>query len=216
MTPQHHPGSGWLMDYANGHLSPAFEIVITSHLVGCPACREDLRLAEQIGAELMMTGAGLTTTLTADDILTSSAKTPPMDFWSSGSRLPGTLDLTGLVSSYLQVSLGALRWRGGVGGVSIAKLRTDDGDRLWLLRARAGVVLPRHSHRGSELTLVLQGAYVVGDQIYGAGALEDADEDTCHQPIVTSVDECLCLAATTGPLKFHGWAARLAQRYLGI
>ena len=216
MTPQHHPGSGWLMDYVCGHLSPAFEIVIASHLLGCRICKEDLRLVEHVGAELMMAGAEMATILTAADIVNSTAKSPELDVWRAGSQLPGALDLTGLVSSYLRISLDALRWRGGAGGVSIAKLRHDDNDRLWLLRARPGAVLPRHSHNGSELTLVLQGAYVVGDQIFGVGALEDADEDTLHQPMVTTVGECLCLAATSGPLKFEGWAARLAQRYLGI
>jgi anti-sigma factor ChrR (cupin superfamily) len=57
---------------------------------------------------------------------------------------------------------------------------------------------------------------VIDDRIFGVGDLEDADEGTSHQPIVTTRGECLCLAATTGPLKFDGWAARLAQRYLGI
>jgi putative transcriptional regulator len=100
--------------------------------------------------------------------------------------------------------------------VAVAKLRSGEGDRLWLLRAQPGAVLPRHTHSGSELTVVLQGAYVIDDRIFGVGDLEDADEGTSHQPIVTTRGECLCLAATTGPLKFDGWAARLAQRYLGI
>ena len=216
MIPQQHPGSGWLMDYACGHLSPSFEVVIASHLLGCSACREDLQLAEQVGAELMMAGAEVATTLSADDIVNSPAKTPELEVWRGVSQVPATLDLTGLVSSYLKISLSALRWRSGPGGVSIAKLRDDHDDRLWLLRARPGAVLPRHSHTGSELTLVLQGAYVVGDQMFSVGALEDADEDTLHQPLVTTVGECLCLAATSGPLKFEGWAARLVQRYLGI
>jgi len=216
MTPQHHPGSGWLQDYACGHLAPAFEIVIASHLLGCPPCREDVRIAEALGAEFMFAARTTPAVLTADDILMSSARTPTFDTRSLGSQLPAQLDLTALVSGYLRISLEALRWRGGIGGISIAKLRDADDDRLWLLRARPGAVLPRHSHRGSELTLVLQGAYVVDDQVFHAGELEDADEETSHQPIVTTVGECVCLAATTAPLLFEGWGARLAQRFLDI
>jgi len=52
--------------------------------------------------------------------------------------------------------------------------------------------------------------------VYSAGDLEDADESVNHQPIVTTRGECLCLAATAGPLTFASWPARLAQRYLGI
>lgn len=208
------------MDYATGHLSPAFEIVIASHLMGCPACRHDLRVAESVGAELALGTESsfprLPVALSADAIVASTAPTPVIEFWGQGSQLPGALDLTALVSGCLRVSLEALRWRGVGGGVAVARLRNDADDRLWLLRARPGAVLPRHRHSGNELTLVLKGSYVVDERLFAAGALEDADEDTMHQPIVTTAGECICLAATTGPLVFDGWGARLAQRYLGI
>ena len=214
LSPQH-PGSGWLIDYACGNLSPSFELVIATHLLSCTACREELAVAEHLGADLMLTPTALVPTLTADDILHSTRATPQ----DLVSRLPQplspALDLTGWVSRYLRISLPALRWRTAA-GIAIAKLRDDKGDRLWLLRAQPGTVLPRHTHRGAELTLVLQGAYVIGDQLFAEGALEDADEETIHQPIVTTRGECLCLAATMGPLQFDSWAARIAGRVLGI
>ena len=37
MNDLQHPGSGWLMDYACGHLSASFDIVIETHLLGCAA-----------------------------------------------------------------------------------------------------------------------------------------------------------------------------------
>jgi putative transcriptional regulator len=215
VTPQYHPGGGWLMDYARGNLSPAFERLIGGHLLACVQCRDDLRLAENIGADFMLGNEPAVTRLTADDIFNSTQATPTLDFLST-STIPADLDFATLVSSYLRVNLASLPWRGIGDTIAVAKLRDDAGDRLWLLRARPGAVLPRHTHHGNELTLVLQGAYVVGDRVFSAGALEDADEETVHQPIVTTVGECLCLAAATGPLKFEGWIARLAQRYLGI
>ena len=124
--------------------------------------------------------------------------------------------LQAFVDSYLDCGLSALPWRKAGRGLQIAKLRADEHERLWVLRAEANTVLPRHTHAGSELTLVLKGAYFNGDTIYAAGDLEDANETTDHQPIVTRDGECICLAATEGPLRFDSWAPRLAQRYLGI
>jgi putative transcriptional regulator len=216
MNDMRHPDGGWLMDYACGHLSPAFDIVIATHLLGCTSCRIDLQCAERLAAELMVNDGALVPGLVADDILGSQRNAPDMPGWRPSGAVTGALDLTAVAGNYLSLGEPALRWRGVGGGVAVAKLRSGDGDRLWLLRAQPGAVLPRHSHSGSELTVVLQGAYVIDDQVFSVGDLEDADESIIHQPIVTTRGECLCLAATTGPLKFDGWAARLAQRYLGI
>ena len=216
MSEMQHPESGWLMDYACGHLSQAFDIVIATHLLGCTSCRADLQMAETLAADVMINGGAMAPTLEADDILTTQRSAPAMPSWRPSGAMSGPLDLNAVAGSYLALGESALRWRGVGGGVAVAKLRSGEGDRLWLLRAQPGAVLPRHSHSGSELTVVLQGAYVIDDRIFGVGDLEDADESTSHQPIVTTRGECLCLAATTGPLKFDGWAVRLAQRYLGI
>ena len=216
MNETRHPDSGWLMDYACGHLSAAFDIVIATHLLGCVSCRADLQLAERLAADVMLNTGALVPQLNAIDILSNTRSTPDMPGWRPGGSVVSAPDLTAVASNYLSLGEPALRWRGFGGGVAVAKLRSGEGDRLWLLRAQPGAVLPRHSHSGSELTVVLQGAYVIDEQVFGVGSLEDADEDISHQPIVTTGGECLCLAATTGPLKFAGWAARLAQRYLGI
>ena len=216
MNQMRHPDSGWLLDYACGHLSAAFDIVIATHLLGCALCRADLRLAERLAADVMLNAGALAPQLVVDDILSNTRSTPDMPGWRPSGSVTNAPDLSAVASNYLSLGEPALRWRGVGGGVAVAKLRSGEGDRLWLLRARPGAVLPRHSHSGSELTVVLQGAYVIDEQVFGVGSLEDADEDITHQPIVTTRGECLCLAATTGPLKFAGWAARLAQRYLGI
>lgn len=216
MNDLRHPDSGWLMDYACGHLSASFDIVIATHLLGCASCRADLQIAERVAAEVMLNDGKMASSLAADDILETRRNTPEMPTWRPSGAVAGALDLTAVAGNYLALGEPALRWRSVGGGVAVAKLRSGEGDRLWLLRAQPGAVLPRHSHSGSELTVVLQGAYVIDDQVFSVGCLEDADEDITHQPIVTTRGECLCLAATTGPLKFGGWAARLAQRYLGI
>jgi len=212
-----HPDPAWLIDYACGNLSRGFELVISTHLVACPRCAEDLRHAERLGAEMLLSGVPVTPKLTARDIL--DAETGDTTWLTARFGLRPTANTTSLqafVDSYLDCGLSALPWRKAGPGLQIAKLRADAHERLWVLRAAANTVLPRHTHEGSELTLVLKGAFFNGDTIYAAGDLEDADETTNHQPIVTRDGECICLAATEGPLRFTSWAPRLAQRYLGI
>ena len=217
MSVTRHPDPAWLIDYACGNLSRGFELVLSAHLMACPQCAADLRHAERLGAELLFGGPADAPRLTANDIL--DADTGDSAWLTARFALRPTASATSLqafVDSYLDCGLSALPWRKAGRGLQIAKLRADEHERLWVLRAEANTVLPRHTHAGSELTLVLKGAYFNGDTIYAAGDLEDANETTDHQPIVTRDGECICLAATEGPLRFDAWAPRLAQRYLGI
>lgn len=217
MSVTRHPDPAWLIDYACGNLSRGFELVLSAHLMACPQCAADLRHAERLGAELLFGGPADAPRLTANDIL--DADTGDSAWLTARFALRPSASATSLqafVDSYLDCGLSALPWRKAGRGLQIAKLRADEHERLWVLRAEANTVLPRHTHAGSELTLVLKGAYFNGDTIYAAGDLEDANETTDHQPIVTRDGECICLAATEGPLRFDSWAPRLAQRYLGI
>lgn len=217
MNIKRHPDTAWLFDYANGTLSPGFDLLISAHLAACTSCAQEVQLAEQLGAELMLASPSRPTQLTADAIM--DGDTTESAWMKPRSKIPATgegVDLQGLMSTYLDCGLSALSWRKAGKGLQIARLRAEEGERILLLRAAPETVLPRHTHDGSELTLVLKGSYFAGDAIYAAGDVEDADESIDHQPVVTRDGECLCLAVTDAPLRFRSWLPRLAQSFLGI
>jgi putative transcriptional regulator len=217
MNINRHPDSAWLVDFACGNLSRAFELVVSAHVMACSRCAEEVREAERLGAALMLAAPTPPPSLTAEQVFDAEPRELGWVATASGSRVPPrATSLQAFVDDYLECGLAALAWRRAGRGLQVAKLRADDDERLWVLRAAPNTVLPRHGHAGSELTLVLKGAYFNGDTIYAAGDLEDANEDIEHQPIVTRDGECICLAATEGPLRFRAWGPRLAQRYLGI
>ena len=86
-----------------------------------------------------------------------------------------------------------------------------------LLYIPAGQAMPEHSHRGTEMTLVLQGGYSSVDGHYVRGDLEVADQQTNHTPIADDDGEdCICLVATDGRLLFNCLLPRLAQVFLRI
>ncbi|MGR8920403.1 MAG: ChrR family anti-sigma-E factor [Gammaproteobacteria bacterium] len=218
-TTQHHPSESWLLDYAVGNLPEMFETVIRAHVGACAECREAVHAAEAFGGELLaaMTAPGSNGGLSAAHIC---------DHYEQGGGLErpasrafdGALtdDLEQFVGTYLHSSLDALPWRRLGAGLKICQLSEQDGARMWMLRGEPGTVLPEHTHAGSELTLVLKGAYFCGSDIYRAGDIEDADETVDHQPVITRDGECICLAVTEGNLRFHGWLPRLAQPFIGI
>lgn len=87
---------------------------------------------------------------------------------------------------------------------------------MQLVKISAGVSIPQHRHQGSELTLVLQGAYQDGPHYFSAGDLSDAPAELSHQPITQGEQPCICLVATDAPLQYHSLLARLVQLLTGF
>ena len=76
--------------------------------------------------------------------------------------------------------------------------------------------MPDHGHRGTELTLVLQGAFRDESDRFGKGDIEVANEEMVHTPVAEEGLDCICLAATDAPLRFNSLIPRLAQPFLRI
>ncbi len=97
-----------------------------------------------------------------------------------------------------------------------AILETSKDASVRLIRIPAGASVPDHGHRGTELTLVLQGAFRDEADRFGRGDVEVANEDMNHTPVAEEGDDCICLAATDAPLRFNSLIPRIAQPFLRI
>jgi putative transcriptional regulator len=92
----------------------------------------------------------------------------------------------------------------------------DNGARVFLLKAAPGTKMPHHTHTGTELTLVLSGAFAHQGGHYGPGDLDEADDTVEHQPIVAEGEDCICLVAMEGKLHLLGLLGRLMQPFVRI
>jgi putative transcriptional regulator len=198
------------MGYSAGQLPEAFNLVVAVHLSMCDDCKARLGAFDAVGGALMddcgvaMAGDSLAATM---DRLTRTAPAAPR---RASSVLPSPL------MDYIGGDLDAVKWRSIGMGVRQAILPTEKGATARLLYIPAGQKVPDHGHRGTELTLVLQGAFRDETDMFGPGDLEIADEDLNHQPIAEAGADCICLAATDAPLRFNGVLQRLAQPFFRI
>ena len=212
MNISQHPDQSWFVSYAAGGLTPSFNLLLQAHLLVCPQCRCVLKKADELGAQFMFG---------SDDtpIEKFTTPTPQVGARSEQSIEWGkeqVTDLTEFFDHYIGMHLDSLKWMKAGKGLRVCRLTDTEEDNMLMLRAEPGTVLPKHSHNGSELTLVLKGAYFCEDAIFKVGDIEDADDSILHQPVVTAEDECICIAAVGGPLKFSGLLQRMAQPFLGI
>jgi putative transcriptional regulator len=87
---------------------------------------------------------------------------------------------------------------------------------LRLLRGVPGAQTGAHSHRGTELTLVLKGGFSDVTGTYGPGDLQITDNSVNHNPIADPGEDCINLAVTTAPLRFESLLQKIAAPLFGF
>lgn len=206
----HHLTDAILMAYSAGTLPEAFDVVVAAHVSLCDECRARMHEFDAVGGGLLddMGEEALTDGIfeaTMALITNSDWAEETRPIRSSGSLFPAPL------SRYVGDDPDAVAWRKIGGGVRQAILKTSGDATVRLLRIPGGVAVPDHGHRGTELTLVLQGAFRDETDRFGPGDIEVANEDLQHRPVAEDGVDCICLAATDAPLRFNAMIPRLAQ-----
>ncbi len=203
--PTHHPDEALLLEYAAGSLGEAKALLVATHLALCPACRTAVRSGETAGAVLVFceseteaTGAPPDVSGEAIEVRSGAVLSP------AGSNLPEPL------RGYLGVSVSDLPWAPvGMGMSEYALPEFHGRESVRLLAIPPGRRMPRHTHEGEELTLVLWGSFSDASGAYARGDVATADARVDHQPHAGAGETCLCLAVEDAPLRFTGWMGPL-------
>lgn len=213
---KHHLTDEMLMGYAAGNLPEAFNLVVASHVSMCDDCRARLAEFEAVGGAVLdedpvceMSDDSFAATMQLIANMPVEERIEPVASGPAGI-FPGPL------RDYLGGDADTVRWKSVGGKVRQAILPTSKEATARLLYIPAGVPMPEHGHNGTEMTLVLQGAFEDADGYFGRGDVEVANEELDHTPVAAPGADCICLVATDAPLKFHGLLPRIAQPFLGI
>ena len=214
MSIHHHPDDATLLSFAAGSLSDSFEILVSCHLQNCPSCRQRIAEAEAIGAA-MVSAITPQSVNRRDEFLQLldqeedkvSYLDPHLDERSTQVNTPTELE------KFLQQGDINLPWKKLVPGIEQIKLDTLSGG-LKLLKIAPDTAIPTHSHKGSELTLILSGSYMDELGCFARGDVADLDPTVEHQPRTSKDEACICLVATDAPLKFRGLVPRLVQPFI--
>lgn len=212
MSPRHHPDEGLLLDFATGAMAPGPRLVVAAHLSACQACRAAVAGAEAVGGALLATLAPAA--MRTDALALALARIERPDPVIPPAE-PARSDWIEVPQEVLRAAAKRRRW--AAPGVWVAPIGEGPGPaRSYLLRVGAGMTMPRHTHRGPEMILVLKGAYADGEIRHQAGDFACNDESIEHQPRITADGECVCLVAAHGALVPRDWVGRLFQPIVGI
>lgn len=208
-----------IMDYALGTLSPAKHIIVMcqAEISNDVACA--ISFEEDIAATMLEDGPAVP--LSSCFMSEALAELPMVCANDRGQPISPEIDLLpNNLKRFLEEKLADICWTSLVPGVAVHDVlgnrRHKSGDRLYLLKAKAGMKMPHHSHNGEEWTLILRGGYSAGDVSYKRGDLHIANDDTSHAPHINAEEDCICLVMTQAPLKMKPFLAKLIQPIIGI
>lgn len=226
----HHLSDDMVFRYAAGMLDEAVSLVVASHLAICAGCQALATEAELLGGNLLeelpveelardswaRTLERLESQPRSKSELTQSNRRQAEHSSSTASAASSDL-FPAPLRPYLQERAEDLPWRRlGPGIHSLELVRSSTGSKARLLHIGAGRSVFEHSHRGLELTLVLQGSYLSNAAQYARGDIELADDEVMHWPVAGTEADCICLVVTDAPLRFNNIIGRLLQPLIGI
>lgn len=194
-----------LADYCAGALPEAVALAVAVHLALSPESRA---LADEIARETRSSGAARASDRTARTNSSSTALPQPLQWQaSSPSRRPA--DIAALPAVLRTAVPVGTRWRRNIVGVEeIAVPLASERHSARLLRIAPGRGVPRHTHRGTEHTVVIAGSFHDGHDHYGAGDMCVAGAIE-HTPVAAGEEICIALVVLERPIVLTGPIGRV-------
>ncbi|MFT7683228.1 MAG: putative transcriptional regulator [Moritella dasanensis] len=215
---KYHPSHELLDTFVTGQLPASFSAAIAIHTELCEICRNKVAQLESTHATstFISSAANEESDLTADmlfndwemdslissitdndEIIHATAAVPQaISFNHTEYRLPRALQ---------HIALGKQL---NVGKLTRSRLDLNEGAiHASLLHIQAGGSIPNHTHKGTELTLLLEGSFEDEMGTYNKGDFILLNSDHTHSPMTKH--GCLCYTVVDSPLTFTDGMAKI-------
>ncbi|WP_440905393.1 ChrR family anti-sigma-E factor [Catenovulum sp. SX2] len=197
---KHHPKHELLAAFVAGELPAALNIAISAHVELCDECQQAITLLTQAKAdevfsiedESVFDNVEVDLDDDFDDLMISQITSQKGDYVDEAPTVR-SVEYAGKQVN-LPRALNSVSWAKfqGVGKLTRARLDLDEGTvRSYLLQIGAGGSVPMHTHKGYEVTVLLDGSFEDEMCSYSKGDFIWLDESFTHSPV--SNDGCLCL-----------------------
>jgi putative transcriptional regulator len=203
---------GLMARYVAGALPEPARVLVATHLSLRPERRLFVDGLESVAGDALeqMEPVALSNRDSRLSSIFNSAALPVMTKpVASNGILPAVL------RDFIGYDVDTIPWKTKMPGYREFSLGEIDGCEANMLWIKAGRKMPSHTHEGSELTLVLDGAFRDANGRYGRGDISLADEHVDHRPIAEDERACICFAVTDAPLRLTGSYRQFFSDFLG-
>jgi putative transcriptional regulator len=211
----YHPDTRLLNEYASGTLPLAQSVCVSLHLNYCDQCQRAHQRLQQLGSALF---EDLSPQQVDDSLLRSvmsrlDEEPEPLSYQKAEAQdAPPPL-----IQRLMKGDYKDLDWQKVSSDVRISRLRTGDVDNEFALyHINAGASIPQHTHKGTELTLVLEGGFSDEEGSYEVGDFVMRDAEQQHTPTAMQDRDCICIGVLDAPIKFTDWKYRVVNPFLKL
>jgi len=222
----HHPDDNLLTEYASGSTATAVGIIICAHLQACPQCRQRVEQLNKLGAAILKQSiAEPVQQETFDQLMarirnqdtgkaSQALESAPVCVNDSIVNDPMMKRLPKVIAKLLPRD-GKVKWQSAGASLKTARLKTGQQDyEVCFQKISSGGKVFEHGHRGTEITLVLQGSFSDEDGIYSEGDFLVRNPGEVHRPTATQNEDCLCISVVEAPVKITGLIGKLINPFL--
>ena len=209
---QNDPGalSALLGAYASGGLTEPLHALVASHLALSPGSRRFVAALEDFCAQEMAAAPPAAAPAKSRDFKGRDARLAAIFAQEAAPAAPPFADdvFPAPLRALIGLAAEKVPWRIVLPGIREHRLPSGGGGEAKLYRIAAGRRLPAHTHEGSEITLVLRGAFSDSTGHFSRGDIAIADADLDHHPTADAGEDCICFAVTDAPLRLTGPVGR--------
>ena len=209
----HHPSFELIQAFVNGELPASLAAGIAIHADMCPKCQHTIAQCTEQLAEASFEEEYLDRFIVDDVDALSTIDNLDFDHMIDDIVSSPTIDVLPVksekviefrdVSYTLPRALNSMKLgnKSNVGKLTRSRLHLNEGDiHSSLLHIEPGGGVPKHTHKGFELTVLLDGSFHDESGEYVKGDFIMLDGSHQHHPI--STDGCLCYTVANDALHF--------------
>ena len=207
--------------YASGTLDPALSLLLGTQRSLRGDTDTALALGDILSGALLereepaqMANNALQSALSAIDALETGQNIVNSPAGLASNALDEILALPEPLRGFAIDAAGKAGWKRTAPGIQRLTLDVGSDVETEIYRIEPGTAVPRHSHEGSEFTLVVSGGFTDETGNFGPGDLSVKGPEDTHQPIADQGEICFTLAVRDGGLKFTGIMG-LIQKLVG-
>lgn len=191
-----------LARYVAGALPEPARVLVDAHLELKPLSRGLVRSLEAAAGDALDGATPIQLPRRAERLDAIFSSATPVPAYAVHTDRTGILPVA--LRNFIGHDADDIPWRTKMPGFREFDMGEIDGCHVSLFWIRPGRKIPHHTHDGSELTLVVDGAFADVTGRYGRGDIAIADDHTNHRPIAEKDRPCISFAVTDAPLRFNG------------
>ena len=210
-----HPELDLITEYTAGSLPLTQSACVSLHISHCRRCQGIAGQLSDLGASLF---EALEPAPVGDAqlnaVLARLDEEVPLSYARTSKDTSNT---PAILQRLMRGDFSDLSWKNIGSTLRISYLQAGDPQHeLAIYHFNAGGRIPEHTHRGSEMTLILQGGFSDAHGSYHKGDFLVRRQGDVHAPTALQSEDCICLVVLDAPLKFIDWKFRWMNPFLKL